>query len=102
MGTPSHDDQVQIVDLLARYCLALDRHDLDAWVSLFTNDARYEAFGRAFDGRDGLRTMMEGAPRGLHLGGLPSITVDADTATSTQNALFVDAVTRESRLVIYT
>jgi ketosteroid isomerase-like protein len=102
MTTPTPDDQVQIIDLLARYCLALDRHDLDAWVSLFTEDARYEAFGRTFDGHAGLRAMMEGAPRGLHLGGLPLINVDGDTATTTQNALFVDAVSQQSRLVIYT
>ncbi len=102
MTTPDHDDHVQIFDLLARYCIALDRHDLDAWVSLFTEDAHYHAFGRTFDGHAGLRAMMEGAPRGLHLGGLPVIGVDGDTASTVQNALFVDAVTHESRLVLYT
>lgn len=101
MTTPTPDDHVEIVDLLARYCLALDRHDLDAWVSLFAADAQYLAFGRTFEGHEGLRAMMEGAPRGLHLGGLPSIDVDGDTATVSQNAHFVDAVTHESRLVVY-
>jgi ketosteroid isomerase-like protein len=102
MTTPTPDDHVEIVDLLARYCLALDRHDLDAWVSLFSEDAQFLAFGRTFEGHEGLRAMMEGAPRGLHLGGLPSIDVDGDTATASQNAHFVDAVTHESRLVVYT
>ncbi len=106
MTTPHPDDHVEIVELLARYCLALDRDDLDAWVSLFTEDATFAAFGRIFEGRAGLRTMMEGAPRGLHLGGLPSIAVDrdgdGDLASVTQNAHFVDAATHESRLVLYT
>jgi len=102
MTIPNPEDQVEIVDLLARYCLALDRHDLDAWVSLFTDDAQYLAFGRTFEGNAGLRAMMEGAPRGLHLGGLPLIAVDGDTASAIQNALFVDAATHESRLVVYT
>ena len=37
--------------------------------------------------------MMEGAPPGLHLGGLPAISVDGDTASVSQNADFVDAAT---------
>jgi len=102
MTTPSPEDQVAITDLLARYCLALDRDDLDGWVALFTDDARYHVFGRAFEGRAGLRAMMAGAPRGLHLGGMATIGVDGDTASVVQNALFVDAASHESRLVIYT
>jgi ketosteroid isomerase-like protein len=102
MTMPTPDDQAEIIDLLARYCLALDRHDLDAWVSLFTDDAEYTAFGRTFDGHAGLRAMMEDAPRGLHLGGLPLVAVDGDTASVIQNALFVDAATHESRPVMYT
>ncbi len=102
MTTPSPEDQVAITDLLARYCLALDRHDLDEWVALFTDDAQYHAFGRAFAGHGGLRAMMTGAPRGLHLGGLATIAVDGDTAAVVQNALFVDAASHESRLVVYT
>jgi uncharacterized protein (TIGR02246 family) len=102
MTMPAPEDQAEIIDLLARYCLALDRHDLDAWVSLFTDDAEYVAFGRTFDGPAGLRAMMEGAPRGLHLGGLPLVSVDGNTASVIQNALFVDAATHESRAVMYT
>jgi ketosteroid isomerase-like protein len=102
MTMPTPDDQAEIIDLLARYCLALDRHDLDAWVSLFTDDAEYTAFGRTFDGHAGLRAMMEGAPHGLHLGGLPLVAIDGDVASVIQNALFVDAATHESRPVMYT
>src|SRR5574338_625739 len=66
---PTPEDHVAICDLLARYCLALDAGDVDGWVALFTPDARYEVYGRSFEGHAGLRRMLSGAPGGLHLGG---------------------------------
>ena len=62
------DDHAEISNLLARYCVLLDQDDVDAWVDLFTPDATYHVYGRAFKGHDGLRKMMSGAPGGLHLG----------------------------------
>lgn len=100
---PTPDDHVAITNLLARYCLALDVDDIDAWVSLFTTDATYETFGRTWDGHDGLRQMMRGAPRGLHLGGPPVISMlGPDEARTTQNLLFVEATTAAMRRSIYT
>jgi hypothetical protein len=32
-------DGAEIVNLFARYCLTLDHHDIEGWVSLFTSDA---------------------------------------------------------------
>lgn len=91
-----------IGDLLARYCLALDRDDVDGWVDLFLPDARYEVFGRSFVGHEELRRMLEGAPRGLHLGGPPVIEMDtADRARTARNLLFVDRRTGESRKAVY-
>jgi hypothetical protein len=96
------DDQVEIFELLARYCLALDRDDVDAWVSLFTDDASYEVYGRSFHGHDGLRQMMKAAPGGLHLGGLPVIEmIDTDHARTTQNLYFVPANDDPSRRSLY-
>ena len=51
-------DEEQIRDLLARYCLTLDLDDVDGWVALFTPDATYQVYGRAFEGHEGLRRMM--------------------------------------------
>jgi ketosteroid isomerase-like protein len=100
---PAPQDQVAIADLLARYCLALDVDDVDAWVGLFTADAVYEVFGRAFEGHEGLRQMMDGAPGGLHLGGPPVIDmIDDDHATTTRNLLFIDRSDGVSRSAIYT
>ena len=92
-----------ISDLLARYCLTLDLDDVDGWVALFTPDATYEVYGRSFEGHDGLRRMLAGAPGGLHLGGPPVIElVDRDHARTTQNLLFVDRANGASRSAVYT
>ena len=100
---PTPDDQVAIIDLLARYCLTLDMDDVESWVSLFLPDARYEVYGRSFDGHEGLRKMMGGAPGGLHLGGPPVIEMTApDRARTTRNLLFVERVTGEMRSAVYT
>lgn len=94
-------DRAEILNLLARYCVTLDHHDIAGWVSLFTSDATYVVYGRAFEGHEGLRTMMEAAPRGLHLGGPPEIDLHGDRATTRQNLLFVQADTQELRLAVY-
>jgi len=100
---PSPEDQVAIGQLLARYCLALDLDDIEAWVDLFTPDASYEVYGRSWDGHDGLRKMMRGAPGGLHLGGPPVIEMTGpDTASTTQNLLFVERETAIMRRSVYT
>jgi 3-phenylpropionate/cinnamic acid dioxygenase small subunit len=102
MTLPTADDHVAITQLLARYCLALDHDDLDAWVGLFTPDAVYEVYGREFVGHDGLRKLMTGAPGGLHLGGPPVIRmVDADRATTQQNLLFAEAQEGILRSALY-
>ena len=35
---PTPEDQVAIIDLLARYCLTLDMDDVDGWVGLYLPD----------------------------------------------------------------
>jgi 3-phenylpropionate/cinnamic acid dioxygenase small subunit len=100
---PTPEDHVAITDLLARYCLALDLDDIEAWVELFTPDASYEVFGRSWDGHEGLRDMLRGAPRGLHLGGSPVIDVTGpDQARTTQNLLFVEVKAAILRRSVYT
>ena len=101
MITPP-EDHVAISALLARYCLTLDLDDVEGWVALFTQDAVYEVYGRTFDGHDGLRKMLSGAPGGLHLGGPPVIEmVDGDHARTTRNLLFIERGDGESRSAVY-
>jgi hypothetical protein len=103
MMLPSPQDHVAISYLLARYCLTLDLDDVDGWVSLFTPEACYEVYGRAFRGHEGLRAMMGAAPGGLHLGGPPVIEMlGADRARTTRNLLFVDRADGSSRNAVYT
>jgi ketosteroid isomerase-like protein len=100
---PTPEDQVAISALLASYSLTLDADDVDAWVALFTPDARYEVYGRSFDGHVGLRRMLSGAPGGLHLGGPPLIEMTApDRARTTRNLLFVERGTGALRSAVYT
>ncbi len=100
---PTPEDQVAISDLLARYCLTLDTDDVDGWVDLFLPDARYEVYGRSFNGHEGLRKMMGGAPGGLHLGGPPVVEMTGpDSARTTRNLLFVERGAGESRSAVYT
>ena len=96
------DDHVAISDLIARYCLTLDLDDVEGWVALFTPDATYQVYGRSFDGHDGLRKMLSGAPGGLHLGGPPVIEmVDHDSARTTRNLLFIERGDGVSRSAVY-
>ena len=97
------EDHVAISALIARYCLTLDLDDVEGWIALFTHDATYEVYGRSFDGHDGLRKMLSGAPGGLHLGGPPVIEmVDRDHARTTRNLMFVERGDGESRSAVYT
>jgi 3-phenylpropionate/cinnamic acid dioxygenase small subunit len=96
------EDDLEIRNLLARYCLLLDQDDVEQWVQLFTPDATYHVYGRAFVGHDGLRTMMAAAPGGLHLGGPPAIEpIDGDHALTQQNLLFMERTGNEMRRSLY-
>jgi hypothetical protein len=95
------DDIASITELLALYTNRLDRSDHRGWAELFTPDGRFEVYGRAFEGTEGLVSMSEAAPNGLHLSGAPIIKLEGDQASVQQSFLFVDQVTRESRIGFY-
>ena len=99
---PTGEEYAAIANLLAHYCLSLDYDDTDTWVSLFTEDGSFEVYGRTFDGRVGLRRMMDAAPKGLHLGGPPLVRMhDADRAQTEQNLLFIDRESGDARSAVY-
>lgn len=99
---PTPEDHIAISDLLARYCLTLDRDDVEAWVPLFTSDATYEVYGRTFEGHDGLRRMLGAAPGGLHLGGPPVIEMlDEGRARTARNLLFIERGGGTQRSAVY-
>ena len=98
----SPEDDVELRNLFAKYCLYLDLEDVERWVALFTPDAQYHVYGRTFEGHDGLRRMVTGAPGGLHLGGPPVLLADGpDRVQALQNLLFVERGSAPSRSAVY-
>lgn len=95
------DDDAAIRELIAAYALALDAGDVDACVGLFTADAEFCVYGRAFAGHDGIGTMFRDAPRGLHLTGVSRIELREDTATARTQVLFVRAGDLHLRPALY-
>lgn len=99
---PSPTDDVEIRNLLAKYCLHLDHDEIEDWIQLFTPDGTYQVYGRTFVGHEGLRKMMSGAPGGLHLGGPPVVDmVDDDHARTRQNLIFVPRDSADFRRSVY-
>ena len=95
-------DRLAILDLWARYCLTLDCQDVDGYLELFTEDTVYEVYGRRFTGRDGVRTMVTGAPDGLHLGGAAVIEFTADNSATTLTNLYFVPAEGAPRSAVYT
>src|SRR4051794_7706152 len=102
MADLSIEDRTQIDDLLAAYVLCLDVDDLDGMIALFTPDGKFRTYGTAFVGEKGLRKMLSGAPKGLHLAGRSLITATGpDAATVRSQLVFYPADREPHRLAIY-
>lgn len=89
-GRPDPETMSSIYGLLAEYCSTMDGGRLDEWTELFTSDGRLEMTGRAVVGREQLLRFGVKSPRGIHISGLPVISVDADFFSSTSPWTFVD------------
>jgi 3-phenylpropionate/cinnamic acid dioxygenase small subunit len=48
------DDRVEILDLYARYCHAVDLGDAEGWAATFTEDATFDSPAGALAGREAL------------------------------------------------
>ena len=81
-------DRLEIQDLLASYCEAIDRRDWDALDDIFTEDAviDYTAAGGARGNLSETKAYLERALKQFfgmqHMLGLPVIKITGDTATS--------------------
>jgi hypothetical protein len=95
------DDLEALHVLLANYCIKMDRRDADGWAELFTPDGQFFAFGRSFDGHDGLQKLASTSPLGVHLGGEPVLELDGDQATAQQSFVFVYADDHHMRIGFY-
>jgi hypothetical protein len=101
MAQLSLEEQARIEDLLAAYVLCLDVDDLDGMIALFTEDGEFRTYGTAFVGEKGLRRMLSGAPKGLHLAGRSLITPADFGATIRSQLVFYPADREPHRLAIY-
>jgi 3-phenylpropionate/cinnamic acid dioxygenase small subunit len=82
-------DRDDIQELLAQYSLLLEEEGaFESWLQLFTEDADFHIFGQDLHGRSGIANMLSGAPHGVHLMGLPAITLEGGRARSTVNFVF--------------
>jgi 3-phenylpropionate/cinnamic acid dioxygenase small subunit len=73
-------DTRAIMALLGHYAHHLDAAQFDEVAKLWTDDGQLLVFGRTIVGFDALREFFAGAVTGKHLGGVPIIDLDGDTA----------------------
>jgi ketosteroid isomerase-like protein len=54
------DDRLEIHELLSRYYLAVDAHDAEAWVALWTEEGVFDSGHFHFEGKAQLHQFMSG------------------------------------------
>jgi len=87
--------------LLAAYCIKMDRRDAEGWADLFTDDGQFFAFGRSFDGHEGLQKLAATSPGGIHIAGHAVIELAGDEATAQSTFVFVDQKSHDMRIGFY-
>jgi len=92
---------MEICQLLARYAVTITQGDIDGLLAVFTPDGSYSAFGDTYPLAE-FPELVEAAPKGLFLTGMPVIELSGDTGTGTQPLCFVDHATHELRIGYYT
>ncbi len=97
VDTSSVQDQLEIRQILARYCHHCDDADFGALVSLFAADGEFVYGGRASRGSDELLAFFEKAQgrarqRGKHLTLNTVVDVVGDRATGLSDFLFIQLV----------
>jgi hypothetical protein len=92
-GGAEPDPRWSICNLLAEYCLTLDSGRYEDWTALFVEGGRLEMKRQSIVGHDQLLDFARNAPRGIHLCGLPVISVTAAAISSSCPWNFVDVAT---------
>lgn len=89
---------VAITRLIAAYAQFMDSRDIDSLVELFVEDGSLAFPGVTVRGREELAARFENAPRGVHVMGLPLITVDPTANSARSRAAFVFLADNEQRV----
>jgi 3-phenylpropionate/cinnamic acid dioxygenase small subunit len=88
MSVQEMSDRLEIQDLFARYCFAIDERDWDALDSVFTPDARIDytetggAKGSVAEIKAWLPAALERFPAFQHMVATTKLTLDGDRASS--------------------
>lgn len=95
-------DLVEIEQLCARYLAYASQFVPDRWLTVFTPDVQYSAFGAVYT-IDRMPALLAAAPRGQFIGSMPVVDFDGrDRATGMQHFVFIDQQTHAMRLAWYT
>src|ERR1700704_3469650 len=90
-------DIIEIEQLLARYAIGMTKDDIEAVIDVFTPDGTYSAFGDTYTLGD-FPTLVQSAPKGLFLTGIPVLQLNGDTGTGEQPLCFVDQTNHDMRI----
>ena len=92
-------DRIEIYELFARYYVAVDTHDPETWLELWTDDGVFDSGRIRAEGRDGLRAFMAEHEkmdlRTRHFCTNVFVDVDGDEASAT-NYLLVRSTVDQS------
>ncbi len=95
-------DLVEIQHLCARYLAYASQYVPDQWLTVFTPDVEYSAFGTKYP-IDKMTELLAAAPRGQFIANMPVVDFDGtDRATGMQHFVFIDQQTHAMRLAWYT
>ena len=93
-------DLVEIEQLCARYLAYASQFVPDQWLTVFTPDVEYSAFGTKYS-IERMPELLAAAPRGQFIGNMPVVELDGDRATGVQHFIFIDQKTHAMRLAWY-
>lgn len=95
------EDVVELGQLSAVYALKMTQGDIHHIMErVFTADGTYSAFGETY-GLEDWPALVEAAPKGLFLTGVPVLELDGDTGTGEVPLLFIDQTNHHMRMGWY-
>jgi hypothetical protein len=91
MDGRSHADTMwSVSSLLGEYCATIDSGRYDEFAELFVADGRLEVPTAVLVGREQLTRFASKSPRGVHVGGTPFISAEAERIRSVCSFTFID------------
>jgi hypothetical protein len=89
VGRADGESRWSVNTLLGEYCSTLDTGKFDEWVDLFTGGGQLELGPASYVGSERLHRFATKAPRGVHISGVPVISIASEGIVSTSSWIFV-------------